>query len=306
MPLNRSSGDVERGERRKYTGAMLQLSDTTTAKRDRLLEILRGCGRVAVAFSAGVDSTVVAKAAQVALGDSAVAVTAVSASLASGELEEAERTARLIGIRHRVIHTQEFENPNYTANPANRCYFCKSELYSRLERLIPELGVDCIVNGANVDDLGDWRPGMKAAEEHLVRSPLVEAGITKAEVRELARHWDLPTWDKPAAPCLSSRIAYGLDVTPERVRQIDAAERFLRGHGFRELRVRCPQADVARIEVPLGDIARLEQPDLYSTIVQHFHSLGFESVTVDPQGFRSGSMNAVLAVEAVQAAAPAR
>ncbi len=207
-------------------------------KRDRLLAILGSCGRVAVAFSGGVDSAVVAKAAHVACGENAVAVTAVSASLASGEREAAEKLAKQIGIRHRVIETQEFENPDYLKNAPDRCYFCKTELYTRLERLLVPVGeslgidsgleFDVLVNGANLDDKGDYRPGMKAAREHAVRSPLIEADFTKADVRQLAAHWELPVWDKPATPCLSSRIAYGLSVTPERVRRVDEAEQFLR------------------------------------------------------------------------------
>src|SRR5262245_45410955 len=180
-----------------------------SAHRARLVETLRSYGRVAVAFSGGVDSTVVAQAAYDALGDAAIAVTAVSESLATGELEEAQELARRIGIRHRVIHTEEFADPNYLRNQPDRCYFCKSELYGRLSGMLEALEVDAIASGANLDDLGDHRPGMRAAAEHEVRHPLQECGLTKADVRALARAWGLPTWDKPATPCLSSRIAYG-------------------------------------------------------------------------------------------------
>jgi uncharacterized protein len=276
---------------------MTQFDPALAAKRDRLLDILRGYGGVAVAYSGGVDSTVVAKAARLALGAAAVAVTATSASLASGELQAAAELARAIGIRHVVIDTEEFDDPNYVRNASNRCYFCKTELYTQLEQLLPNLGVAVIANGANTDDTGDWRPGMSAASEHLVRSPLIDARLSKAEVRLLAEHWGLPNWDKPATPCLSSRIAYGLEVTPERVRQIDAAERFLRDHGFRELRVRYAQSDVARIEVPAADLPKLVEPALRVELIQHFKSLGFKSITLDLEGFRSGSMNAVLPIE---------
>lgn len=266
-------------------------------KRDRLLQILRGYGRVAVALSAGVDSTVVAKAAQMACGDNAVAVTAVSSSLAAGELQVAVEMAAQIGIRHEVIQTREFSDPNYLRNPVNRCYFCKTELYTRLKELAPALGIEVLVNGANLDDRGDYRPGMQAAAEFQVRSPLIEAEFTKADVRELAQLWGLPVWDKPATPCLSSRIAYGVEVTPERVQRIDAAEQFLRRElDLRELRVRCEANDLARIEVPADAIAALVSPALRDKIRSHFHALGFRYVTIDMDGFRSGSMNAVLPI----------
>ena len=270
-------------------------------RRDRLLELLAGYGRVAVAFSAGVDSTVVAKAAQLACGDRAVAITAVSASLASGEREEAERLARLIGIRHQIVETREFENPEYLKNAGNRCYFCKTELYTRLEGLAPELGVDVILNGANLDDRGDYRPGMQAATEHAVRSPLIEVGFTKSEVRELAREWQLPVWDKPATPCLSSRIAYGVAVTPERVDRIDRAERYLREQfQLAEFRVRHEANDLARIEVPPAELAQFLDPAVREKITSQLKSWGFKFVTLDLEGFRSGSMNAVLPIELLQ------
>lgn len=273
---------------------------TLDQKREKLLELLAGYGRVAVAFSAGVDSTVVAKAAQLACGERAVAVTADSHSLARGEREAAEQLAAAIGIRHQVVQTQEFERPGYVQNAPDRCYFCKTELYVRLEGLAETLDVDVIVNGANLDDRGDHRPGMQAAREHDVRSPLIEAGFTKADVRELARCWELPVWDKPAAPCLSSRIAYGLEVTPERVRRVDEAERYLRQElGIRELRVRHEAGDLARIEVPADEIARLLQDETRQQIAAHFKSLGFRFVTVDLEGFRSGSLNAVVPLESL-------
>jgi uncharacterized protein len=267
-------------------------------KRDRLLSILLGYGRVAVAFSAGVDSTVVAKAAQLACGPDAVAVTAVSSSLAAGEQEEAQQLAERIGIRHVILATQEFSDPNYLKNPVNRCYFCKSELYSRLTAMAPSLGVDVLVNGANLDDQGDYRPGMKAANEFVVRSPLIEAGFTKDDVRELARRWNLPVWDKPATPCLSSRIAYGIEVTPERVQRIDQAERFLKElFNLRELRVRCEANELARIELPLESLDRLGSPALRDRIRSELRAMGFRLITIDLDGFRSGSMNDLIPVE---------
>lgn len=270
-------------------------------KRDLVTRLLAECGRIAVAFSGGVDSAVVAKAAQLACGDNAVAVTAVSPSLASGELDTARELAAAIGIRHLVIRTEEFDNESYTSNPSNRCYFCKTELYSQLESRLAELEVDVIVNGANLDDRGDHRPGMQAASEHAVRSPLMEAGLTKAEVRELAKHWGLPVWDKPATPCLSSRLAYGLEVTPERLRRVDDAERYLREeYDLREFRVRYEPNDLARIELPAGMIDEFLQRERRESITARFRELGFRYVTIDLEGFRSGSMNDVLPVEALQ------
>lgn len=270
-----------------------------TALRDRLMATLKGYGRVAVAFSGGVDSTVVAQAAYDALGDRAIAVTAVSDSLASGELEEAQELAKRIGIRHRIIRTEEFADPNYLRNNPDRCYFCKSELYGRLSSLLAELDADAIASGANTDDLGDHRPGMKAAAENGVRHPLQECGLGKPDVRALARAWGLPTWDKPATPCLSSRIAYGEEVTPERVRMIDAAEGWLRARGLILLRVRYHKGDLARVEVPVEEIPRLVAPGVREAMTSEFRKLGFKYVTIDLDGLRSGSMNAVLPVESL-------
>jgi len=270
------------------------------AQRDRLIATLRGYRRVAVAFSGGVDSTVVAQAARNALGDASIAVTAVSDSLAAGELEEAESLARQIGITHRVIRTEEFADPNYVRNNPDRCYFCKSELYGRLSGMLEVFGVDVIASGANTDDMGDHRPGMRAAAERGVRHPLQECGLGKADVRALAQAWNLPIWDKPATPCLSSRIAYGEEVTPERVRMIDQAENWLRIQGLRLLRVRYHKGDLARIEVPLEELPRLATPALGSELVRAFHNFGFKYITLDLEGFRSGSLNAVIPLESLQ------
>ena len=270
-------------------------------KLETLLATLAGYGRVAVAFSAGVDSTVVARAAQQACGDDAVAVTAVSPSLASGEREQAEQLARQIGIRHVVIETDEFDNPDYLKNEPNRCYFCKTELYTRLGHILPQLDVDVIANGANVDDQGDHRPGMVAAGEHAVRSPLLDVGMTKQDVRDLAQHWDLPVWDKPAMPCLSSRIAYGVGVTTERVRRVDEAEKYLREEfGLLEFRVRHEANELARIEVSIDELPRLLDTSNRLAITAKLRELGFAFVTIDLEGFRSGSLNSVIAVDDLQ------
>jgi len=274
-------------------------------KRDLLLQCLKNYGRVAVAFSGGVDSALVAKAAALACGDQALAVTGVSASLASGELEQARQVAEQIGIRHEVIETQEFLVAGYQANAGDRCYFCKSELYAGLGDLRSRFPVDVVCNGANLDDQGDHRPGMRAATENEVRSPLMECGFTKQDVRDLAQAWDLPVWDKPATPCLSSRIAYGVSVTPERVRRIDAAESFLRERlGLRELRVRLEQNDLARIEVPVAALEELTDPDVRTQVVETFRGLGFRYVTLDLQGFRSGSLNDSLPIVSLQVNRP--
>lgn len=276
------------------------MTDALLEKTDCLLELLRRYGSVAVAYSGGVDSALVARAAFAALGGRAIAVTAVSPSLATGELDSARQLAREIGIRHEVIRTDEFSQAGYQANAGDRCYYCKSELYSVLRQAAPRWNASVLCNGTNCDDLGDHRPGLTAADEAGVRSPLVEAGFSKAEVRELARHWNLPVWDKPASPCLSSRIAYGVSATPERVARIDRAERFLKETlQLRELRVRCEQNELARIEVPVDALPRCTEPEMAARIASQLRELGFRYVTLDLQGFRSGSLNAALPLVAL-------
>ncbi len=267
------------------------------AQRDQLLTLIGSLDRCAVAFSAGVDSTVVAKAAALALPDRSVAVTGVSPSLAAGELDEARRLAQLIGIRHLEIDTREMAQSDYTANAPDRCYHCKTELYRQIHDRRDELGVDVILNGANADDLSDFRPGTQAAEEQEIRSPLAECGLTKSDVRALARSWDLPIWDKPATPCLSSRIAYGERVTTERLQMIDQAEQFLRSHGLETVRVRYHKGDLARIEVGESDVPRLAQIPLRTTLVERLQAIGFKFVALDLVGFRSGSLNVLVPVE---------
>jgi uncharacterized protein len=278
---------------------MPDLDAELALKRDRLLELLRSFGSCAVAFSGGLDSTVLAKAAQLALGQSAVAVTGVSASLAAGELDESRELARQIGIRHEVIQTQELSIPEYQANKGDRCYHCKTELFRQVEQIAGRFHVAVVCDGSNRDDQGEYRPGLQAVRERKVRSPLAECGLTKAEIRQLAEFWKLPTADKPATPCLSSRIAYGQRVTPERLAMIDRAEQFLRERGFRPLRVRYHAGDVARIEVPVEQLPVFADPQFCREVVEHLKSVGFKYVALDLEGFRSGSMNAVLPVESL-------
>jgi uncharacterized protein len=266
-------------------------------KTERLLAIMRSFGSAAVAFSGGIDSTVVAKAAFLALGDRAVAVTGESPSVARAELEDAKRLAAMIGIKHVILPTQEFERSEYVQNDGSRCFHCKTELYSQIGRLLPELDATVICSGANLDDLGDYRPGLTAAAEHKVRHPLCEAGFTKAHVRALAQSWSIPTWDKPASPCLSSRIAPGVKVTPERTARVEAAEAHLRSLGLRECRVRLHEGDLARIEVPLASISRFADSRDRELLVRRFVELGFKYITLDLSGFRSGSMNSLVSLE---------
>lgn len=280
---------------------------TLDEKDEHLRAILRELRSVAVAFSAGADSTLVLKIALDVLGpEHVVAVTGRSDSLANGEFEHARQLAESLGAEHVILETDEFENPNYLANPTNRCYFCKTTLYTHLDRFIAERGLNAVVNGINADDLGDFRPGIDAAREHAVRSPAAEAGLTKADVRELSRRLGLPTFDKPASPCLSSRVPYGETITPEKLRMIEAGEAFLRSEfGIRECRVRHHET-IARIEVPPGVIPVLGEPDNAARLDAKFRSLGYRYVTIDLRGFRSGSMNEVIPVEVVQLAATER
>ena len=266
-------------------------------RRENLLAILSAMPGTVVAFSGGVDSAVVAKAAFLALGDRAVAMTSDSPSVPRSELASARELAALIGIRHEVLPTTEFDNPAYQKNGGDRCYFCKSELYTRIESQLDALGLTTVCSGANLDDLGDYRPGLTAAAEHHVRHPLQEAGFTKAMVRELAKYWGLPVWDKPASPCLSSRLAPGLAVTPERTLRVELAEEYLKSLGLRDGRVRYHEGDLARVEVPVEDIVRLLDPTVRMALSAKLHDIGFKFVSLDLDGFRSGSLNQLVTLE---------
>ena len=259
-------------------------------KSERLNDILRGYESLIVAYSGGVDSAFLAAVAHNTLGDRTIAITAHSPSLAEDELTEAVELATAQGWNHRVIVTDEMNDPRYTVNDTQRCFFCKTELYTHLIEIARSEGWQEVANGTNADDLGDFRPGLDAARDFTVRSPLVEAGLTKAEIRTLSQEMNLPTWDKPAQACLASRIPYGTMVTVEALTQIAKAERGLREAGFRQLRVR-HHGDVARIEVPLEDLKSLIDDETRQIIVKKIREAGYLYVTMDLAGFRSGSMN---------------
>ena len=247
-----------------------------------------------VAYSGGIDSTLVAKVAYDVLGDRVLAVTADSPSLMPEDLEDAKVQAAEMGITHEVVKTYELDNPNYTSNPANRCYFCKSELHDTLKPLALERGYPYVVDGVNADDLTDYRPGIQAAKERGVRSPLAEVGITKLEVREISRSLGLPWWDKPSQPCLSSRFPYGESITPEKLHRVGRCERYLRDLGLRNLRVRSA-GDTARIELLPEEIKDFIAATDLPELVQAFQAYGFTYVTLDLEGYRSGKLNQVLA-----------
>ena len=252
-----------------------------------------------IAYSGGIDSTLVAKVAFDVLGDRALAITAVSPSLLPEELEDAQIQAAQIGIPHELVDTHEMDNPHYTSNPVNRCYFCKSELHDTLKPLALKRGYPYVVDGVNADDLHDYRPGIQAAKERGARSPLAEVGVTKAEVRQLSQELGLPWWDKPAQPCLSSRFPYGEEITIAKLQRVGRSEVYLRKLGYANLRVRS-EGDTARIELPPEQIQEFMLTTDLSGLVAAFQGYGFVYVTLDLEGYRSGKLNQVLETSVAQ------
>ena len=259
-------------------------------KEERLRKIFRELDSVIVAYSGGVDSSYVAYVANAELGPRAVCITGQSASLPVYQRGEIDGIVQRFGFNHEVIHTEELENDSYRANNSDRCFFCKDELYTKLESVARSRGIQHIVDGSTMDDLDDFRPGRQAAKQHAVRSPLIEVGLNKSEVRELSRKATLPTWDKPASPCLSSRIAYGTTVTIERLSKVDRGEEILREFGFREFRVR-HHDQLVRLEISPAEMDRVLRKELIDELAKRFRELGFKYVTLDLHGYRSGSLN---------------
>ena len=266
----------------------MMLSVELEQKLEKVRAIMHECGSVLVAYSGGVDSALVMTVAHQTLGERALACIGISPSYPTREMRDAVKLAEQLGVPYRLVNTEEYLDANYAANPTNRCYFCKSELHDQLKKIATEEGWQAVLDGNNISDLGDDRPGMQAAREHGVRSPLIEANITKPEVRELAHHLSLPVWDKPAMACLSSRVPHGTAITPALLRQIESAEDVLVDLGFRQFRVR-HHNEIARIELPAEDFPKaIEQ---HAAIVKGVRAAGYRFVTLDLAGFRTGSLN---------------
>lgn len=262
-------------------------------KEHNLRRLMREMKSVLVAYSGGVDSSYVALIATQELGAKAVCAMGISPSVSQLQMQQAEQLAKDFKFNYFSINTQELNDPNYQANPSNRCYFCKSELYGKLTPLAIENNCEFVVDGSNWDDTGDFRPGRQAAQEKNVRSPLIEVRLTKAEIRELSKKHELPTWDKPSSPCLSSRIAYGVPVSIERLSKVERGEEFLRGLGLKEFRVR-NHGELARIEIAPNEFEKILKKEITDSMAEKFRSLGFKYVTLDLHGYRSGAMNEVL------------
>ncbi len=291
---------------RRYTGhvgGLISLSDNPRldaaslfAKQEELFSLLAALDRVLIAYSGGTDSAYLAWAAHHVLGDRAIAITADSASLPESHKRDAEAFARECGFRHEYISTKEFDNPDYVKNDPNRCFHCKDELFDCLDALAKDRGITEIIYGVNLDDLGDYRPGQRAARLHGVKAPLVDAKLTKSEIRELSRLAGLSAWDRPASACLSSRIPYGTPVTPENVKIVERGEEAIRALGFRQFRVRF-HGELVRIEIASDELSKALTADMAQAFARIFKPLGFHYVTLDLEGYRQGSLNAVLGAE---------